>query len=156
MVYPNKQKNSATQELMFSLLECCSGLGQAYATLITQIIYSDIYEELWDLYRIDMWYIWCPKIYIFITNKQRHLFCHINWRNFVFVFFISKTQYSSPSSSYRWDVTKSLIYRTPSTSSSNYWENFVKLTLIGSQRYGDMRLICRHSHICLSYGVCVS
>ena len=61
---------------------------------------------------------------------------------FLFILFISKTEYHSSSYYYGWDVITLLIYLAPPNYSSNNRKFFGKLTFIGSQECGDLRLIC--------------
>ena len=155
MVSPSQCNNSNMQELMPSHIECSSTLGHAYAPYLTKIICGNVCVALWALESLYIWYIWGPNIYLLVLTSAGTYFFILLEEIFLFVFFRSKTQYSSSPSSSGLDVTIALIYRTPPASSFDDRENFVKQNFVGSQGCGDIRLIFEHSCSYLLEGVCV-
>ena len=85
-IYPSKRNNIPMQELLRSLLECYSSLGQAYDPSLNQSICGDICVALWTLESLEIWYIWSPNISLFIIYRHRHFFFQHYWSNFPFHF----------------------------------------------------------------------
>ena len=106
--------------VILSVLIAWSKLMPHRSLKLYEVTYMWRYK-LWKVLRYGTSYV---PIYISsfltITNTSFETFIDIN---LLFILFISKTQYLPTSYSSRWDLTTSLIYHIPPTSSSYDWDN---------------------------------